>query len=59
MFGSTVSSAVTTGVAVAAIAVLAATILTVRAKAYDWRLGAGLLAIYGVAQVIVASSNLQ
>ena len=59
VFSSLVSSSVTTGVAVATVGVLLATILTVRAKAYDWRLGVALLTVYGVGQAIVASTNLQ
>jgi cation:H+ antiporter len=57
VFGAALSGDVTLGVTVAAIAVLAATLFTARARRYDWRLGAALIALYIAAQTIVATAT--
>ncbi len=54
IFSSAVSSDVRTGVALAAIAVALATILTVRSRRFDRRLGVALIVLYGTVQTLVA-----
>lgn len=51
IFGSLVSDSVLTGTTLAAVGVLAATVVVARSKRYDWRLGVTLLVIYGAVQV--------
>ncbi len=54
IFGASLSDNVATGVAVATIGVLAATILVARSSSYSRSLGIGLLVVYGVVQTSAA-----
>ncbi len=56
LFSSPVSDDVVTGVALAAAAVALATVAVARAKRFDWRLGAFLIAVYASVQVAVVLS---
>lgn len=55
VFGSSVSSGVTVGVALAAAGILLATVLVARTRQIDRRLGVSLLAVYAVVQISAAA----
>ena len=52
VFSSAVSPAVFTGTVLAALGMMAATVIVARSSRYDWRVSLGLFAVYGVVQIV-------